>query len=201
MFQIYESKRSELLLKKKEILSISKQLLMALTEIEGVIHADLKPANILWDSDKGVLKLIDFGIALPANLDDQLKPKEIQTSFYRAPEVVLGLSYDQSVDMWSFGCILYELCTGKVLFQVIQDLAEENAQLLSMFIDTIGFPPNWDSTHWVHCISGINFVGGIEFEWEDDPDFAKNIIDLLKKILCYENRITPQKALEHRLFQ
>ena len=48
---------------KKDILSIAKQFLTALTKLEGVIHGDLKPSNILWDKNKGALKLIDFGLS------------------------------------------------------------------------------------------------------------------------------------------
>ena len=40
----------------------------------------------------------------------------IQSRFYRSPEVLLGLPYDQSIDMWSFGCIMYELHTGDPIF-------------------------------------------------------------------------------------
>ena len=182
---------------KKEILSISKQLLMALTEIEGVIHADLKPANILWDRDKDILKLIDFGSAHLVNRDD--RDTEFQTPCYRAPEVVLGRSYDQSIDMWSVGCIIYLLCTREILFAVYEYLGDYNKQLLSMFINTIGLPPNWDST-WDNCRSGTDFAANIKSDWKHNPDFAADIIDLLRKILCYEKRITPQEALNHRLF-
>lgn len=42
----------------------------------------------------------------------------VQSRSYRAPEVILGLPYDQKIDIWSFGCILAELLTGSVLFQV-----------------------------------------------------------------------------------
>jgi len=42
----------------------------------------------------------------------------VQSRSYRAPEVILGLPYDQKIDIWSFGCILAELLSGSVLFQV-----------------------------------------------------------------------------------
>lgn len=183
---------------KEEIVSITKQILMALNELGSVIHSDIKPANILWDRDKDILKLIDFGSAHPVNKDD--RDTDFQTPCYRAPEVVLGCSYDQAIDMWSVGCVIYQLCTLELLFAVYEELGDYNKQLLSMFIHTIGFPPNWGSTKWIDCRSGTNFARRIESEWREDPNFAKDIIDLLKRILCYENRITPQEALNHRLF-
>ena len=45
-------------------------------------------------------------------------PGCLQSRSYRSPEVILGAPYDQKIDIWSLGCILAELCTGRVLFQV-----------------------------------------------------------------------------------
>ena len=47
-----------------------------------------------------------------------LPAQSLQSRSYRAPEVILGLQYDQKIDIWSLGCILAELATGRVLFQV-----------------------------------------------------------------------------------
>ena len=60
----------------------------------------------------------------------------MQSRFYRSPEVVLGLPYDTAVDMWSFGCILAEMVTGRPLFPAI----DEN-ELLEFFVIRIGMPP------------------------------------------------------------
>ena len=61
------------------------------------------------------VKVIDLGSS--CFVTDHLS-SYVQSRSYRAPEVILGLPYDQKVDMWSFGCILAELLTGLVLFQV-----------------------------------------------------------------------------------
>ena len=60
------------------------------------------------------VKVIDLGSS--CYVTDQLS-SYVQSRSYRAPEVVLGLPYDQKVDIWSLGCILAELLTGNVLFQ------------------------------------------------------------------------------------
>lgn len=101
----------------QRIQSIAKQALIGLEYIHSlkVIHCDLKPENILIRSiSKGQIKIIDFGSS--CFLHDHLS-NYMQSRSYRAPEVILGLSYDYKIDIWSLGCILAELWTGNVLFQ------------------------------------------------------------------------------------
>merc|ERR1712216_980976 len=96
---------------------VSRQLLIALEYIHSLwlIHSDLKPENILMQSySRRLVKLIDFGSS--CFVDDHLS-SYVQSRSYRAPEVLLGLPYDQKIDLWSLGCILAELWTGYVLFQ------------------------------------------------------------------------------------
>eukprot|EP00928_Gymnodinium_smaydae_P011411 TRINITY_DN14214_c0_g1_i1.p1 TRINITY_DN14214_c0_g1~~TRINITY_DN14214_c0_g1_i1.p1 ORF type:complete len:1305 (-),score=298.96 TRINITY_DN14214_c0_g1_i1:107-4021(-) len=96
---------------------ITKQVLEALEYIHSLwlIHADLKPENILVKSySRCEVKVIDFGSS--CFVDDHLS-SYVQSRSYRAPEVMLGLPYDQKIDVWSLGCIVAELWTGYVLFQ------------------------------------------------------------------------------------
>mmetsp|Transcript_91355 Transcript_91355/g.200147 ORF Transcript_91355/g.200147 Transcript_91355/m.200147 type:complete len:883 (+) Transcript_91355:226-2874(+) len=96
---------------------ITRQVLIALQYVHGLwlIHADLKPENILIKSySRCEIKVIDFGSS--CFVDDQLT-SYLQSRSYRAPEVMLGLPYDQKIDLWSLGCIVAELWTGYVLFQ------------------------------------------------------------------------------------
>ncbi|KAI8071543.1 kinase-like domain-containing protein [Gongronella butleri] len=92
------------------------QLLHALCLLydHGVIHCDLKPENILLKHPtKSTIKVIDFGSSCFVN---ERVYTYIQSRFYRAPEIILGASYDTAIDMWSFGCILAELYTGIPIF-------------------------------------------------------------------------------------
>lgn len=80
----------------------------------NVIHCDLKPENILLRHPRrSGIKVIDFGSSC---YGDKRMYKYIQSRFYRSPEVILGLKYDVSIDIWSLGCVLVELHTGEPLF-------------------------------------------------------------------------------------
>eukprot|EP01119_Soliformovum_irregulare_P012006 TRINITY_DN3081_c0_g1_i1.p1 TRINITY_DN3081_c0_g1~~TRINITY_DN3081_c0_g1_i1.p1 ORF type:complete len:867 (-),score=248.76 TRINITY_DN3081_c0_g1_i1:153-2753(-) len=79
-----------------------------------VIHCDLKPENILLESlNSPSVKIIDFGSAC---FENNTVYSYIQSRFYRSPEVLIGVSYDSAIDMWSLGCISAELFLGLPLF-------------------------------------------------------------------------------------
>ncbi|CAM6102700.1 unnamed protein product [Calypogeia fissa] len=94
----------------------AKQLFISLKHLRncGVLHCDIKPDNMLVNESKNVLKLCDFGSAMFAG-ENEITPYLV-SRFYRAPEIILGLPYDHALDIWSVGCCLYELYTGKMLF-------------------------------------------------------------------------------------
>ncbi|KAJ9160339.1 hypothetical protein P3X46_025750 [Hevea brasiliensis] len=95
---------------------ITRQCLEALEFLHhlGIIHCDLKPENILIKSYRRCeIKVIDLGSSCFKSDNLCLY---VQSRSYRAPEVILGLPYDQKIDLWSLGCILAELCSGEVLF-------------------------------------------------------------------------------------
>ncbi|EJW02284.1 CMGC/DYRK protein kinase [Edhazardia aedis USNM 41457] len=102
----------------------------------GIVHCDLKPENILVSDPENVkVKIIDFGNAL-----DNTKGAGfyVQSRYYRAPEVILGLPYDFSVDSWSFGCIIYELFIGSPLFP-----GKNNGEMVERIVSVLGNPPNF----------------------------------------------------------
>ncbi|CAD8123354.1 unnamed protein product [Paramecium sonneborni] len=99
----------------KEMINILKQLFEALEYIHknGFIHRDIKPENILFDKDHRFLTLIDFGFAT------KIEKQECNagTPGYIAPEMFENASQTEKCDIFSLGCILYELIYGKKLFQ------------------------------------------------------------------------------------
>lgn len=77
---------------------------------------DVILTRLLLDEKKyrnPIIKLSDMGSVLD---DTNEKPRGLQTKYYKAPEILLGLGYDKSCDVWALGCTIYELLTGDILF-------------------------------------------------------------------------------------
>ena len=114
----------------------ARQLFVALMHLQkcGIVHADIKPDNVLVNDQLNILKLCDFGSAL-FNADNELTPY-LASRFYRAPEVVLGLPYSFPIDLWAVGCCLYELYVGKICFP-----GKSNNEMLKYFVEMKGAVP------------------------------------------------------------
>jgi Tol biopolymer transport system component len=96
---------------------------------KGIVHRDLKPANIMI-TPAGVVKVLDFGLAAVAQSSDPSNPANsptltisptragmiLGTASYMAPEQARGQAVDKRADIWAFGCVLYEMLTGKQAF-------------------------------------------------------------------------------------
>lgn len=81
------------------------------------MHRDLKPSNLLVDTKGDHLKIADFGLARTFGLPLKSYTHEVVTLWYRAPEILLGQKvYSTAVDMWSVGCIFYEMAHKRPLF-------------------------------------------------------------------------------------
>ncbi|KAK3865976.1 hypothetical protein Pcinc_028453 [Petrolisthes cinctipes] len=99
----------------------------------GIIHRDLKPSNIAVNEDCE-LKILDFGLARPTESE---MTGYVATRWYRAPEIMLNwMHYNQTVDIWSVGCIMAELLTGRTLFP-----GADHIQQLNLIMELLGTPP------------------------------------------------------------
>lgn len=121
----------------KAVRSYCQQLLLALKLMKrgGILHADIKPDNILVNDSKLVLKISDFGSA--SFIQDNAITPYLVSRFYRAPEIILGCKYDYAIDMWAVGCTLFEVYSGKILFP-----GKSNNEMLKVMMELKGKVPH-----------------------------------------------------------
>lgn len=121
----------------KALMIYTRQLFLALKLLSkiGVVHADIKPDNILVNENKNVLKLCDFGSA--AKVHENEPTPYLVSRFYRAPEIILGIPYSYGIDIWSTACTIYEMATNNILFT-----GGCNNKMLKCFMDLKGKVPS-----------------------------------------------------------
>eukprot|EP01018_Ginkgo_biloba_P011412 Gb_41360 [translate_table: standard] len=225
---------------------LGRQLLESVAYMHDLhlIHTDLKPENILlvssdyvkvphkkdcvksFSQDRGyskrlpkssAIKLIDFGSTIFENQDHS---SVISTRHYRAPEVILGLSWNYPCDIWSVGCILVELCSGETLFQT-----HENLEHLAMMERVLGSLPqhmiekadrrsaryfrhgrrlNWPeqaaSRESIRAVRKLSPLRNLIRQCVDNS--ASSLIDLLHGLLKFDpsERLKAREALKHPFF-
>ena len=104
------------------------------------MHRDLKPQNILL-GDKGVIKIADFGLARAFSVPLRPYSHEVVTMWYRSPELLLGATeYTIAVDMWSVGCIFFEMVVMQALFP-----GDTAIEMIERIFELLGTP---NTTIW-----------------------------------------------------
>eukprot|EP01086_Lenisia_limosa_P006636 TRINITY_DN25616_c0_g1_i1.p1 TRINITY_DN25616_c0_g1~~TRINITY_DN25616_c0_g1_i1.p1 ORF type:complete len:416 (-),score=57.04 TRINITY_DN25616_c0_g1_i1:67-1314(-) len=189
-----------------------------------LIHTDLKPENILleqsnyrYDDSDGrhtripllkTLKVIDFG---SATFEYAYHTSIVSTRHYRAPEVILGQDWSYPCDIWSIGCILVELVTGRPIFNTHENL--EHLHMMEKYLGPIPlefkkksnpvltkyFDDKWNLKP-VTSKSGQSRIDAIVplKNMKYDPLF----VDVVSKMLCFcpSERLTGKQILHHDYF-
>jgi len=168
-----------------------------------VLHRDLKPQNLLINRE-GHLKLADFGLARAFGIPVRSYTHEVVTLWYRAPDVLMGSrKYSTPVDIWSVGCILAEMISGKPLFPG----RTEPDQLIRIF-KLLGTPterqwpgvaelPDWKHDYQNYEPQPWSGASGIV------PELDTAGIELITSMLQYDpnQRIQAHTAMGHSFFR
>ena len=165
----------------------------------GICHRDIKPQNLLVDSNNHVLKVCDFGSAKRL-VKGEVNVSYICSRYYRAPELIFGATeYNNSIDVWSVGCVMAELLLGQPLFP-----GESGVDQLVEIIKVLGTP----TREMIHTMnpnySEFKFPQIKAHPWQKvfRSRTPADAIDLINKLLVYnpELRMTPIEALQHSFF-
>ncbi|KAK9399529.1 mitogen-activated protein kinase 12 [Crotalus adamanteus] len=165
----------------------------------GIIHRDLKPGNLAVNEDCE-LKILDFGLA--RHTDSEMTGYVV-TRWYRAPEVILNwMHYTQTVDIWSVGCIMAEMVTGRPLFK-----GNDHLDQLTEIMKVTGTPAQ-DFVQKLQSQDAKNYIKSLpQVQKKDFAAILKNVnplaVNLLEKMLVLdpEKRITASEALAHSYFE
>ncbi|KAK9898560.1 putative MAP kinase Kpp2 [Cystobasidium minutum MCA 4210] len=168
----------------------------------GVLHRDLKPSNLLLNANCD-LKICDFGLARSAVMGEQdasgFMTEYVATRWYRAPEIMLTFKeYTKAIDIWSVGCILAEMLSGKPLFP-----GRDYHHQLTLILDVLG-TPSLDDFYQINSHRSRDYLRALPFKKKKKyaemyPNAKPLAIDLLEKCLTFnpKKRITVEDALAH----
>lgn len=193
------------------------QILLSLEYMhsKNVIHRDIKPSNVLWfrKQEKSVVKLCDFGLSKVKTDQDPSTPRVV-TCWYRSPEIcVKDPNYSYVSDVWSVGCLFYEMVSKKALLMGCKD---NNREILETIYKKL---PEIDD-YGKRMAEKNNMVLGTNSTWKtminlSDSEIEKfneypgdgatydDFLDLLEKMMVMnpENRINASDALKHKFFK
>jgi len=164
-----------------------------------ILHRDLKTQNILI-SDCTQVKICDYGLSRLSEFDSRPYSNNVVSLWYRAPELLLGSTeYTAAIDVWSLGCIFYELVMKVPPFK-----AKSEAEQLTVIFDNLGIPKKEDFANISHL---PKFVESKKTEASIFSKLPREFIesqgfDLMMKMFIYnqDKRITPKQALNHDYF-
>jgi dual specificity protein kinase YAK1 len=211
----------------EEIIFITRNVTLGLKYIHSlnIIHCDLKPENIMITQESNKVKIIDLGSAKYEKNPN--KYFYIQSRYYRAPEVIFEFKYKCQIDIWSLGCIIYELLFSYPLFP-----GKNVPDIVNLHTTMIGVPNmiadyynskwfkyyfKWDMKNNIYLrnisnprktiykpIDNLGLPKSLRRKlYKVKKNIKENIIDLLLGMIEYdsEKRLTASDILNNEIFQ
>lgn len=159
----------------------------------GIVHRDLKPGNILLYPNH-VAKLCDFGFSKPYTIQGDQTPG-IVTICYRAPEILLNSNtYDYKVDVWSMGCIFYELICKK---ELVSECSDDNAKVMKNVLSVLPQPlTKFEFKQWVTSNTAKDFK--IRYV-KNEGNFRKEMKLNKNKVTLFERNCGSMDEFTHLL--
>mmetsp|Transcript_13919 Transcript_13919/g.44136 ORF Transcript_13919/g.44136 Transcript_13919/m.44136 type:complete len:451 (+) Transcript_13919:478-1830(+) len=177
------------------------QICRALMHIHamGVCHRDIKPQNLLVNTQTHSLKLCDFGSAKRL-VKGEPNISYICSRYYRAPELIFGATdYTTAIDVWSVGCVMAELLLGQPLFP-----GESGVDQLVEIIKVLGTPTREEIHSMNPNYTEFKFPQIKAHPWSKvfSKKLPQDAVDLVSSLLQYspQKRITALGALQHPFF-
>lgn len=207
-----------------EIITIGRQCLEFLASLKSqrLKHIDLRIDNMIFERESRYLTVLDYrrcttGLKFPYECS-------LQVLWQRSPEELLGADLSASHDLWTLGCVLYEIFTRTKLFHAIpkKDGSDEN-RLVRMMVQEIGFPSQNFLLGSTKAYQFFNYGESDSVELLDGPcqilptwkasirlkrvemglthEQSEQFIQMLERMVCWENRLSAQDLLKLPLFK
>lgn len=221
VYNCYSKNLYETIIKKRILLSFDKlkiifrDLVNTLVYLKKykIIHADIKPENILFRNENSWnIILIDYGLSIK---DYNNSNYNIQSMWYRSPEIIFRIPFDFRIDLWSLGCVIFELYYGMAAFRgkkettIIEEMYKRIGSPSREFIEYINM--NQNETDINECVNFKLVYNTLKEKYGrilnnitplTNSDCDKNLIDIITRIFIYNpnRRITYEQILSHNFF-